>query len=282
MVRIARKVKDRRILALIRKYLESGVLLNGVKVATEEGTPQGGPISPLLSNILLDDLDKELERRGHCFVRYADDCNIYVRSVRAAERVMDSVRAFLERALSLRVNREKSAVDRPWKRKFLGFSLLADKEHRIRLASQSLVRVKERIRAMTRSRRTEDMQDRIRALNDYLGGWLGYFALAETPSVFRKLDSWLRRRLRACQWRLWKRIRTRVRELQRLGLPREEAFQQANTRKGSWRTSLSPMVMRALSNAFWRGLGLLNLEELHYRIRDGWRTAGCVTARPVV
>jgi RNA-directed DNA polymerase len=195
MARVARQVTDKRTLRLIRRFLESGVLLNGMVMVTEEATPQGGPLSPLLSNILLDDLDKELTRRGHKFVRYADDCNIYVRSHRAGLRVMSSLTDYLQKRLKLKVNAAKSAVDRPWKRKFLRFSILAH-ERRIRLAPQSLERVKDKIRGLTRRTRSCSIKERLEILNRYLRGWMGYFALAETPSTFERLDQWIRRRLR--------------------------------------------------------------------------------------
>lgn len=200
MARVARRVTDKRVLRLIRRYLQAGVMLNGVVVATEEGTPQGGPLSPLLANILLDDLDKELERRGHHFVRYADDCNIYVRSKRAGERVYRSVRHFLQERLRLKVNEEKSAVDRPWKRQFLGFSFYKHRGVRIRLAPKSLKRVKDRLRTLTDRNRSQSMEDRIRCLNAYLRGWVGYYALSDARSAFERLEGWLKRRLRACVW----------------------------------------------------------------------------------
>ncbi|MFN7173093.1 MAG: reverse transcriptase domain-containing protein, partial [Fimbriimonadaceae bacterium] len=182
---------------LVRRYLESGVMMEGVRVRTEEGTPQGGPLSPLLANILLDDLDKELERRGHRFARYADDCNIYVRSQRAGERVMQKVKDFLENRLRLKVNEAKSAVDRPWRRKFLGFSFYWNKDGpQVRLAPKTVDRLKQRLRELTKRSRSMAMRDRIKALNQYLGGWMGYFQLANAGSIFQRLDEWLRRRLR--------------------------------------------------------------------------------------
>lgn len=282
MARVARKVKDKRILRLIRRYLESGVMINGVVVATEEGTPQGGPLSPLLANILLDDLDKELERRGHRFCRYADDCNIYVRTRRAGERVMASIRAFLQTRLKLRVNEAKSAVDRPWKRKFLGFSLyLARGGPGIRLAPQTIERVKEKIRTLTARSWSISMQERIKRLNLYLNGWLGYFALADAKGILEELDGWLRHRLRACQWKQWKRVRTRYRELRRFHLPAWKVHELANTRKGPWRMASGPLNS-VLTNAFWRSQGLISLVARYHEIRQLWRTAGCGPARPVV
>lgn len=282
MARVARKVKDKRVLRLIRRYLEAGVMVNGVAMDSEEGTPQGGPLSPLLSNIYLDDLDKELERRGHRFSRYADDCNIYVRSRRAGERVMSGVRRLLEERLKLQVNEAKSALDRPWKRKFLGFSFLAGKEVRIRLAPQSVRKVKAKLREMTRRNRSQALEERIQFLNRYLTGWLGYFALAETPSVLAELDEWLRHRLRACLWRQWRRVRTRYHRLRGLGLPARVVGFMANTRKGPWRIAASPPLQQGMNKAYWERLGLLNLQERYQLIRNPWRTAGCGSARPVV
>jgi group II intron reverse transcriptase/maturase len=186
----------------IEKFF-AGVMINGVVIETAEGTPQGGPLSPLLANILLDDLDKELEKRGHRFVRYADDCNIYVKSKRAGERVMASIRKFLQERLKLKVNEQKSAVDRPWKLKFLGFSMHKAKGGKIliRLAPQTIERVKEKIRGITDRNKPISMAERIERLNSYLGGWMGYFTLAETLSVFKELEGWMRRRLRMCLWK---------------------------------------------------------------------------------
>ena len=270
MARVARKVKDKRVLKLIRRFLQAGVMLGGVVVRTEEGTPQGGPLSPLLANIYLDDLDKELEKRGHKFVRYADDCNIYVRSRRAAERVMQSIRNFLQKRLKLKVNEEKSSVDRPWKLKYLGFSMYKSKERiLIRLAPQTTQRIKNKIREFTSRSKPVSMADRIRRINAYLGGWLGYFALAETPSVFQSLDEWLRRRLRMCLWKQWKRVRTRYRELRALGLPERVVHQLANARKGPWRMAHGPMN-RALGIAYWEAQGLMSLTARYQSIRQAW------------
>jgi len=257
MARVARRVKDKRVLSLIRKYLESGVMLGGVCVRTEEGTPQGGPLSPLLANILLDDLDKELERRGHAFVRYADDCNIYVGSQRAGERVKEGVTRFLAKRLSLEVNEAKSAVERPWKRKFLGFSFTPNA--RIRLAPQTLQRAKARFRDLTRRWRGQSMEQTLTALNAYARGWAGYFALAETSTPFRDLDSWLKRRLRAILWHQWKTWKMRLRNLVALGVPTRQAQQSVFSSKGTWRISHSVAVDKALDNAFWRSRGLVSL-----------------------
>lgn len=267
MARAARRVEDKMLLVLIRRFLTSGILLSGVVVASEEGTPQGGPLSPLLANILLDDLDKELTRRGHRFVRYADDCNIYVRSRRAAERVLGSTRGYLEKRLKLKVNEAKSAVDRPWRRKFLGFSLLAQRDRCIRLAPQTVAKVKDRIRSYTRRSQPLAMKDRVRLLNQYLGGWIGYFALAETPSVFRGLEEWIRRRLRMCQWKQWKRVRTRVRELRALGLKELDVWAATGSRKKYWRIAHSPPLHKAMGMAYWQEQGIISLTERYQKLR---------------
>ena len=268
MAKVARKVKDKRVLVLIRRYLQAGVMINGVVMETTEGTPQGGPLSPLLANILLDELDKELEKRGHKYVRYADDCNIYVKSKRAGERVMESVKRYLQERLKLKINEQKSAVDRPWKLKFLGFSMHKAKGGQIliRLAPQTIERVKAKIREITARNKQVNIEVRIGYLNTYLGGWMGYFALAETPSKFEELDGWIRRRLRLCLWKQWKRVRTRYRELRALGLPEEVVHEFANARKGPWRMSHGPMN-RALGNAYWQSRGLVSLTERYQRIR---------------
>jgi RNA-directed DNA polymerase len=273
MSRVARKIKDKRVLKLIRAYLQAEIMVEGVKVRSEEGTPQGGPLSPLLGNILLDDLDKELQRRGLKFTRYADDSNIYVRSKRAGQRVKENVGEFLEKKLKLKVNEEKSAVDRPWKRKFLGFSFTFQKEARIRLAPQSIKRLKNKIRQLTNPNWSIPMEERIEKLNQYLMGWTGYFALIETPSILKNLESWIRRRLRLCQWNQWKRVKTRIRELRALGLKEQEVFEIANTRKGAWRTTKTPQIHKALGNTHWFSQGLKSLTQRYFKLRQGWRTA---------
>jgi group II intron reverse transcriptase/maturase len=267
MARVARVVKDKRVLKLIRAYLESGVMVNGVVMDREEGTPQGGPLSPLLSNIMLDDLDKELEKRGHKFVRYADDCNVYVKTQRAGERVMGSVVQFLEKKLKLKVNRQKSKVDRARRNKFLGFSFYRYRgEVRIRVATRSLQRFRQRMRRMTRRTRSGKVEDIIREVNQYLRGWIGYFRLADTPSVFEDLDSWIRRRLRQMVWKRWKRGRTRYRELVALGVPGERAALGA-VGTSPWRMSRTPAVNEALSNAYWQKLGLEGIGQRYRQLR---------------
>ena len=282
LARVARRVSDKVLLGLIRQFLESGVLINGVVCASEEGTPQGGPLSPLLSNIVLDDLDKELESRGHKFVRYADDCNIYVRSLRAGERVKSSITSYLSNRLHLRVNESKSAVAPPWERKFLGFSLLNHVKRHIRLAPQSSDKVKDKIRALTQRSRSVSMSERILKLNEYLGGWLGYFALAETPSFFRNLDGWIRRRLRLCLWKQWKHGKTRARRLRALGLSEHKVLMATGSCKGYWRTVSCSAIHEALNNAYWRGKGYVALYDRYLSIRQSWRTAVCGPACTVV
>lgn len=259
MARVARKVKDKRVLRLIRRYLQAGVMVNGVCIDTEEGTPQGGPLSPLLANIMLDDLDKELEKRGHRFARYADDCNIYVKTPRAGERVMASVREFVEKRLKLKVNEKKSKVDRPWKLKFLGLTFTWEKKPRIRIAPKALERFKERIRELTQRSKGISMERRLGELNTYLQGWIGYFRLADTKSVIEELDEWIRRRLRMCMLKQWKKPKTKYKNLVALGVNPEEARKLAGSRKGYWRLSDTPQVNQALGLAYWQNQGLLSL-----------------------
>lgn len=268
MMKVAEKVEDKTLLLLIRRFLQSGVMINGVVRDSEEGTPQGGPLSPLLSNIVLDELDKELEKRGHKFVRYADDCNIYVRTRKAGERVKASVTIFIEETLKLKVNQEKSAVDRPWKRKFLGFSFSFHLKPKVRIAPQSLQRVKQKIRQITSRKRPVFLGDRIEELNEYLMGWLGYFALADTPSVFKRLDEWVRRRLRMCLWKQWKLPRTKVKRLIALGVPKGKAYEWGNSRKGYWRISKSPVLHRTLDKRFFESYQLKSLAERYYSLRS--------------
>lgn len=268
MSRIARKVKDKRVLKLIRKYLESGVMINGVVIETEEGTPQGGPLSPLLSNIMLDDLDKELEKRGHRFERYADDCNIYVRTERAGKRVYQNIKGFLETHLKLRINEGKSAVDRPWKRKFLGFSFYRTKEGiGIRLAPQVVKRVEDKVREITKRNRGIAVDAVIKRLNEYLIGAIGYYALADMKSFLTKLEGWIRRKLRVILWKQWKRPKTRFRELRKLGLSEELAKKIVSSRKGYWRLSDTPQLHKVLGITYFKSLGLKNLVARYSSIR---------------
>jgi RNA-directed DNA polymerase len=256
---VAKRVSDKRILKLIRGFLTAGVLADGLVGPTEEGTPQGGPLSPLLSNLMLDVLDKELEKRSHHFVRYADDCNIYVRSQRAGERVMASIEQFLAKRLKLKVNKTKSAVAKPSARKFLGFSFTGEKQPRRRIAPQAIARFKARVRELTRRTGGQSLSQGAKELSCYLIGWRGYFGFCETPSVLRALDQWTRRRLRAVAWTQWKRGRTRYAELRRRGVGRVLAACSAGSPHGPWRLSNSPALNIALSNASLLSLGLASL-----------------------
>ena len=267
MARVARVVKDKRVLKLIRAYLNSGVMVEGVVIDTEEGTPQGGPLSPLLSNVMLDDLDKELEKRGHRFVRYADDCNIYVKTRRAGERVMESVKVFLEKKLKLKVNPKKSKVDRATRVKFLGFSFFKrNGEVLIRIANRSKERFTEKLRRLTKRTRTGKLEDVIQEINRYTMGWIGYYRLANTPSVYERLDSWIHRRLRQMVWKRWKRGTTRYKELVKLGVPRERAGLGA-LGKSPWRMANSPVIKEALSNAYFGNSGLKNIKTRYQELR---------------
>ena len=264
MGRIARKVTDKRVLSLIRKYLKSGVLLDGVKVASEEGTPQGGPLSPLLANIMLDDLDKELERRGHKFCRYADDCNIYVKSRRAGERVMASISRYISSRLSLKINESKSAVDRPGRRKFLGFSFYRNKEGvGIRIHPKSLERLKGKVREITNRNWSISMENRVKRLNSLISGWINYFGLADAKRILRELDEWIRSRIRACLWKQWKRINTKHDNLVRLGVENSKAWEWANSRKGYWRIAGSWILKTTLTNNYLGNVGLQSLVKLY-------------------
>ncbi len=269
MARVARRVQDQRVLKLLRAYLHAGVMVNGVVLDTAEGTPQGGPLSPLLANILLDDLDRELEQRGHRFIRYADDCNIYVRSPRAGERVLASVTRFIERRLKLRVNDGKSAMDRAIRRSVLGFSFLPGRTVKIRIAPRARQKAKATIRQLTRRSRSQRLRTRVQALNEYLRGWIGYFALAETPSVIDDLEEWVHRRLRMCLWRQWPRARTRYRHLRELGVPKRDARQIASTERGPWRIA-GKALGRWLGTAFWAQQGLESVTETYDRLRLAW------------
>jgi RNA-directed DNA polymerase len=232
---------------------------NGLVSPITEGTPQGGPLSPLLSNIVLDDLDRELERRGHRFVRYADDCNVYVRSERAGRRVMESLTRFITGNLKLQVNEAKSTVVQPWECTFLGFSFTSGPEPKRRIAPQAIKRLKERIRKLTRRTRTVGLKQMVAELAQYLIGWKGYFGFGQTIDVFKKLDSWIRRRLRCVTWKQWKRGRVRFAELCARGVVKDLAAQTAGSPHGSWRISRSPALSFAFPNAYFKTLGLPSL-----------------------
>lgn len=259
MGKIRRDIQDVRVLKLIRAYLNCGVMDNGIVSRSEEGTPQGGPLSPLLSNIVLDDFDYELEKRGHKFVRYADDCNIYVKTARAGERVMKSVKEFIEKKLKLKVNDNKSKVAKPSERKFLGFSFLGGAIVRLLIASESISRFKDKIRIITRPTRRIKFLDLIKELNLYLRGWKNYFILSEVKKTFTRLDEWIRHRLRSFIWHQWPKIRTRYKMLTKFGLNHDLALRTASSRKGAWRISSSPAISIAFPNRYFDNKGLLRL-----------------------
>jgi len=266
MARVARKVSDKRVLRLIRRYLQAGLMTGGMATMRTEGTPQGGPLSPLLSNILLDDLDKELDRRGHAFCRYADDCNIYVRTQRAGERVMASITRFLKEVLRLAVNGAKSAVDRPWNRVFLGFTMTAHKVPRLRVAPTSVARLKGKLRAQWRQGRGRSLSRTIEDLAPALTGWIAYFQPAEAKGIFEELDGWLRRRLRCLIWRQWKRPRIRAMHMMRRGLDQERAWLSAYNGHGPWWNAGASHMHDAFRASFFRSLGLISLLDRHRRL----------------
>ena len=261
MSRVARKVKDKRLLRLIRRYLSTGIMQDGMVSIREAGTPQGSPLSPLLSNIILDDFDKELERRGHRFCRYADDTNVYVRSKRAGERVMKSLIHFLESKLLLKVNREKSAVDRPWKRKFLGYTMTNHLKPKLKPAPESVKRAKDKIREITHRGRGRNIEHVIKEVNRFVRGWVGYFRLSTVKQAFVSIDQWLRRRLRKILWEQWKKPKTRYRKLVALGLDAGRARKATATGRKAWWNAGASHMHGAVSNgklAQWGLLGFLN------------------------
>lgn len=265
MARVARKVRDERVLKLIRRYLEAGLMEGGVMSTRTEGTPQGGPLSPLLSNILLDDLDRELERRGLSFCRYADDCNIYVGSKRAGERVMQAVTAFLERRLKLKVNASKSAVARPWQRKFLGYSMTWHKKPKLKIAQPSRERLAENVRKTLREARGGSLKRAIERLNPVLRGWVAYFRLTEVKGVLEELDGWIRHKLRALLWRQWKRVYTRVKHLMRAGIDRQRAWLSATNGHGPWWNGGASHMNAAYPKSWFDRMGLVSLLDTRQR-----------------
>lgn len=268
MSRVARKIEDKRVLKLIRGYLQAGIMEGGVATARSEGTPQGGPLSPLLSNILLTDLDRELERRGHRFCRYADDSNIYVRSKRAGERVLASMNRFLEVRLKLRVNQEKSAVDRPWKRSFLGYTVCNRKCNvRLKVASKPVQRLKANVKALFRSGRGRSLKATIAVLTPKLRGWVNYFRHAGVKGIFEALDGWIRRHLRKILWRQWKRAKPRAKRLMQLGLSEERAWKSATNGRGPWWNSGASHLNQALPKKLFDRLGLVSLMDQYHRLK---------------
>lgn len=259
MSRMARRISDKRVLRLIRRYLQAGMMIGGVTSQRVEGTPQGGPLSPLLSNILLDELDKELERRGHKFCRYADDCNIYVRTQLAGERVMKSVTKFLSKRLRLKVNAEKSAVARPWQRKFLGYTQTRHKQPRLKVAPESIQRLKAKVRKILREGRGRSLAQVIKELNQLLRGWVQYFRLAGVKGVFEELDGWLRRKLRCLLWRRWKRPFTRAKNLMKRGLKELRAWKSATNGRGAWWNAGASHMNEAFPKSYFDRSGLISL-----------------------
>jgi len=261
MSRVARKVKDKHVLLLIRRYLQAGIMINGIETIREEGTPQGGPLSPLLSNILLDDLDKELERRDHSFCRYADDCNIYVKSKAAGERVMASIKEFLEERLKLKVNDEKSAVARPWNRKFLGYSTTVNKKTKLKVSPKAIERLKDKLKVKFREGRGRNIVKFIAELKPILIGWVNYFKLAETKLVLEELDGWLRRRLRCIIWRQKKRGRTRAKMLIARGIDKDRAWKSTVNGRGPWWNAKASHMNEAFPKSFFDDLGLISIVD---------------------
>lgn len=259
MSRVARKVSDKRMLSLIRRYLQAGIMEGGLVSQPTMGTPQGGPLSPQLSNILLDDLDKELERRGHRFCRYADDVNVYVGSRRAGERVLKSIERFLVRRLHLCVNREKSAVDRPWKRTFLGYSMTWHKRPRLRVAPSSVKRLRVVLKKAFRQGRGRNLGKFIKSLKPTLRGWINYFRLSEVKGIFEELDGWIRRKLRCIIWRQWKRSYARAKGLMKRGISEQRAWQSAVNGRGPWWNSGASHMNQAFTKKFFDQLGLVSL-----------------------
>lgn len=265
---VVRQVKDRRILGLIRRYLQAGIMADGVIEQRTEGTCQGSPLSPLLSNIVLDELDKELERRGHTFCRYADDCNVYVRSRQAGERVMSSLKQFLGRRLRLQINEKKSAVARPWKRKFLGYSMTFNRQPKLKVAEESVKRFKEKVRELMRKGRNQKIGKTIEELRLLMRGWMEYFKLAQVKTTFEELDSWIRRKLRCILWRQWKRPYTRFKHLRQQGLDEMSARQSSGNGRGPWWNAGTSHMNLAFPKTFFDKMGLPSLLDgcLRYQL----------------
>jgi len=268
---VYKKVKDIRVISLIRKYLQAGVMEKGVFNTSQKGVPQGGNLSPLLSNIMLNELDKELEKRGLHFCRYADDCNIYVKTRKAALRVMVSITRFIEEDLKLKVNKDKSKVDRPWKLKYLGFTFYPKKgEMGIRVHENSLKKLKAKLKEVTGRSNAMSMELRSIKLSQIIVGWVNYFKLADMKSTLKTLDEWLRRRIRLCYWKQWKKIKTRHDNLKKLGIDEYKAWEYANTRKGYWRISNSPILARTLSNKHLKEQGFITLTEKYLLLGNSY------------
>ncbi|SPA15075.1 Retron-type reverse transcriptase, RNA-directed DNA polymerase [Cupriavidus taiwanensis] len=268
MSRVARQVKDARVLKLIRRYLEAGLMRGGMIEARRQGTPQGGPLSPLLSNILLTDWDRELEKRGLAFCRYADDCNIYVRSETAGQRLLAGMTAFLAERLKLQVNEAKSACARPWKCKFLGYSLTAHRQARLRIAPESLQRLTARVRELVRPGRGRNLANTIAVLNPVLRGWIGYFQYTQSKSALEALDGWVRRRLRCLLWRQAKRRGARTAMLRRQGLAEDRAWHSARNGRGPWWNAGASHMNAAFPKGYFDALGLVSLLDTQRRLQS--------------
>ena len=263
MNELSRRIQDKRVLKLIHKILRADIQEQGSLTPCKQGVPQGGPLSPLLSNIILDKLDKELEKRGHRFVRYADDVSIYVKSKRAGERVMESISTYIEKELKLKVNIEKSSVTRPWFSKLLGFTFYHKKGGKgVSVHRKSIAAYKKKIRQITCRSKPHPMEDRMMEIRRLNHGWGNYFRLSEAKSVFGTLDEWVRSRIRLCYWKQWKKVKTRIGQLEKLGIKPSKAYQWGNTRKGYWRTVHSPILTTALSNAFLKKAGFVSLKDI--------------------
>lgn len=267
MSRVARKVKDKRVLHVIRRYLQAGLFEGGVVTQRVEGTPQGGPLSPLLSNILLDELDKELEKRKHTFSRYADDCNIYVRTRRSAERVMLSITTFLEQRLKLTVNKEKSAVDRPWNRTFLGYGMTFQRTPKLKMGEKALERIKSKVREIVRKGRGRSLKRVIEEITPVVRGWMNYYKLSEVKKPFEELDGWIRRKLRCILWRQWKRPFTRAKKLMQRGLSEARAWRSALNKRGPWWNSGASHMNQAFDTSYFTKLGLHSLLDQFHRFQ---------------
>jgi RNA-directed DNA polymerase len=266
MARVARRVKDKRVLLLIRRYLQAGIMEGGLVSPRAEGTPQGGPLSPLLSNVLLDELDKELEHRGHRFVRYADDSNVYVQSKAAGERVMASLERFLQERLRLKVNRDKSAVARPWERKFLGYTVTWNRQPKLKVAPQSIQRLRSKLRPVWRRGRGREIASTIEELNPIIRGWVAYYRMVAVIGSFQELDAWIRRKLRCLVWRQWKTPGTRLKNLRERGLNSAKAHAGAMNSRGPWWNAGSTHMNLALPNDALTKMGLVSFLAEHQRL----------------
>jgi RNA-directed DNA polymerase len=266
MARVARRVEDKKLLLLIRRYLNSGVMIGGVEEVRREGTPQGGPLSPLLSNILLDELDKELESRGHRFCRYADDCNIYVKSKAAGERVKRSITRFLTKRLRLKVNEEKSAVDRPWNRTFLGYTMTTHREPKLKVSPKAVERAKKRVREIMRQGRGRKLTKVIGEVTQLMRGWINYFRLSQVKAAFEELDEWIRRKLRCILWVQWKKPKTRAEKLMKLGIEKARALTSAYNGRGSWWNAGASHMNAAIPTSWLCRQGLISLLAEHRRL----------------